>query len=177
MRIHRSPGDGVIWYLHPLLAFLVGVVHAALAPVIVIAGVKPNLVLVAVVLVTATLGFLPGIMWAFVGGLSANLLVGEPLGSIPLALLVVSALVAGGGRLLGRMNWAYPVVAAFAGSVVADLGSLLLGQLVSDAPLLLGLPTDLVLAAAVLNAGIAAVLLLPTRLLVARYAADEAPAW
>lgn len=171
------PGTPLIWYLNPLLAFVVGVVHAAVAPVIVVAGVKPSLILVAVVLVTVLVGFLPGITWAFVGGLAANLLVGDPLGSVPLSLLVVAAVVAGGERLLGRMSWIYPILAVGVGSLVADAASLAIGQLVGDAPPLTGVPIDIMLGAAMLNAGIAGILLIPARLLVLRYGPDEAPAW
>jgi rod shape-determining protein MreD len=156
---------------------MVGILHAALAPVILVGGVKPNLVLIAVVLVTLLVGFLPGITWAFVAGVTANLLVGDALGSVPLAMLVVAALVAGGGRLLGRMTWVYPVVAVFVGSIVADLVSLAVGQLVADAPLLGGIPIELILAAATLNAVIGAALLYPARTIVLRYAPDEATAW
>ncbi len=170
-------GLTAITYLNPLLAFLVGIVHAAVAPTIVVGGVKPNLVLVAVVLVTILLGFLPGITWAFVGGVAANLLVGEPLGSIPLAMLLVAAVVAGGARILGRLTWIYPVLAVFCGSILADLASLGIVQLVDDAPLVAGVPIEIITAAALLNAAIAGILLLPARLLVARYAPDEAPAW
>jgi rod shape-determining protein MreD len=170
-------GFPAISYLHPLLAIVVGLFHAAIAPVIVVAGVKPNLVLVAVVLVTVLLGFLPGITWAFVAGLTANLLVGDPLGSVPLLMLLVAALVAGGARLLGRVVWVYPVIAVFAASIVADLGALAISQLVADAPMPAVLPTEIILAAAVLNAAVAAVLLVPARLLVVRYAPDDAPAW
>jgi rod shape-determining protein MreD len=155
---------------------MVGIVHAALAPVIVVGGVKPNLVLVAVVLVTVLVGFLPGIVWAFTAGLTANLLVGEPLGSIPLAMLLVAALVAGGARLLGRVGWVYPVAATFVGSIVVDLVSLGVSQLVTEAAATT-LPFDLILAAATLNAAIAALLLYPARLVAGRYVADEAPAW
>ena len=94
--------------------------HAGLAPVIVVGGVKPNLVLVAVVLVTCLAGFLPGITFAFVAGLTANLLVGEPLGSVPLIMLVIAAMVAGGSRVFGGLIWIYPVAAAFVGSIVAE---------------------------------------------------------
>jgi rod shape-determining protein MreD len=139
--------------------------------------VKPSLVLIAVVLVTLLFGFLPGITWAFVGGLAANLLVGAPLGSVPLAMLLVAAVTAGGARVVGRMSWIYPVVAVFVGSAVADVASLVIGQLVADAPLVTGLPADIILAAAVLNAVIAALLIVPARALVSRYAPDEAPAW
>lgn len=154
-----------------------GIFHAALAPVIVIGGVKPSLVLVAVVLVTVLVGFLPGITWAFVAGLTTNLLVGEPLGSVPLVMLLVAALVAGGARMLGRMTWIYPVMAVFVASIVADLGSLAIGQMVADAPLLAGVPTDLIVGAAVLNTVIAAIFLYPARVVVQRYVLDEAAAW
>jgi rod shape-determining protein MreD len=163
-------------YLSPLLAVVVGIVHAGLAPVIVVAGVKPNLVLVAVVLVTCLMGFMPGITWAFVAGLTVNLLVGEPLGSVPLVLLVVAALVAGGSRVVGGLVWVYPVAAAFIGSIVADVGSLFVSQLVSDAspapP-----PLDIILVAALLNAAIAGLLLVPARALATRYVTEDAPAW
>jgi rod shape-determining protein MreD len=155
---------------------MVGIVHAALAPVIVVGGVKPNLVLVAVVLVTLLVGLLPGITWAFTAGLTANLLVGDPLGSIPLAMLIVAVIVAGGARLLGRVGWVYPVAATFLGSIVADLVTLGISQLVTDAAATT-LPFDLMLAAATLNAAIAALVLYPARLLASRFVAEEAPAW
>jgi rod shape-determining protein MreD len=154
----------------------VGILHAAIAPVIVIGDVKPNLVLVAVVLVTCLGGFLPGITWAFIGGLTANLLVSDPLGSIPLGLLVVAALTAGGARILGQAVWIYPVLAVALGSLAADLITLALAQLLGEAPV--GpLPTDLLLGAAALNAVVGAVLLGPSRVIAARYVADEATAW
>lgn len=163
-------------YLSPLLAVVVGVVHAGLAPVIVVGGVKPNLVLVAVVLTTCLAGFLPGIVWAFTAGLTANLLVGEPLGAIPLVLLLVASLVRGGSRLLGSLVWVYPVIAALFGSIVADLGSLAISQVVADATAAAP-PFDVLLRAALLNATIVGVLLYPARALALRYAPDEAPAW
>jgi rod shape-determining protein MreD len=163
-------------YLSPLLAVVVGIVHAGLAPVIVVGGVKPNLVLVAVVLVTCIAGFMPGITWAFAAGLTANLLVGEPLGSVPLVLLLVAALVAGGSRAIGGLVWIYPVLAAFAGSIAADVGSLFISQLVADA-VPAGPPFDIILAAAVLNAAIVGLLLVPVRTLAQRYAPENAPAW
>jgi len=154
----------------------VGIFHAALAPVIVIGGVKPNIVLVAVVMVTYLAGFLPGITWAFVAGLTANLLVGDPLGSIPLSMLLVAVVVAGGSRVMGRLVWVFPVLATFFGSLVADLVSIGLNQLVGDV-VITGLPLDLLLAAATLNAAVAALVMLPARMVAGRYAPDEAGAW
>ncbi len=169
-------GFGSISYLSPLLAIIVGIVHAALAPVIVIGGAKPNIALIAVVLVTCLGGFMPGITWAFVTGLTVNLLVGAPLGSVPLVLLIVAALVAGGQRLVGRTVWVYPIAATFLGSIVADILGLGVTQLVADAPMG-AMPMDLILSAAVLNTVIAAVVLLPARAIAARTVPDEATAW
>lgn len=169
-------GGAPISYLSPLLAVIVGIVHAALAPIVVVGGVKPNLVLVAVVLVTALAGFMPGITWAFVAGLTANLLVGDPLGSVPLTMLLVATLVAGGARVLGRMVWIYPVAAVFTGSLIADVVSLLIGQLVGQAGPI-EIPVSMILAAALLNSVIAALVLYPARVLAGRYGTDEAGAW
>lgn len=137
---------------------------------------KPNLVLVAVVLVTTNFGFEAGIAWAFVAGLVANLLIPEPLGSIPLALLAVAVVVAAGARLLGRLTWVYPVGAAFVGSILADLVSLAALSFVAGS-LITTIPVDLLISAAVLNAAITGVLLVPTRLLIHRFGPEERPAW
>ncbi len=136
----------------------------------------PNVVLVAVVLVTAIRGFGPGVAWAFVGGLTANLLTRDPLGSIPLGLLVVAALVAGGRRLLGGLAWAYPIAAVAMGSLVVDAFSLGALHMV-DAPVAGGLPVGRILAAALLNAVIAGIVVIPMRMLALRAGADETLAW
>lgn len=136
----------------------------------------PNLVLVAVVLVTALGGFAPGVAWAFVAGLTANLLTREPLGSVPLALLVVAAGVAGGARLFGRLSWAYPVASVAIGSVVADLISLGILKMV-DVPLAGGVPVGRILAAALLNTVIAAIVIVPVRILLARSGAVDQHPW
>lgn len=131
--------------------------------------------LVAVVVVTVVRGFGPGVAWAFVSGLTANLLTRAPLGSIPLGLLVVAAGVAGGERLFGRLSWAYPVAAIAIGSVVVDAISLLVLRMV-DEPLSGGVPGQRILAAAVLNAALGAIVIIPVRILAARTAAEK-PAW
>lgn len=155
---------------------MVGIVHAGLAPVIEVAEVHPNVALVAVVLVTTTLGLGPGIMWAFTAGLIANLQVSDPLGSIPLTLLLVSVVVAGGDRVFGRLVWIYPIGAAFAASVLADAVNLGLGRVV-DPTFNVGVPLELILSAAVLNAAIVGLLLYPVRTLSARLGTEERPAW
>jgi rod shape-determining protein MreD len=146
------------------------------APVVAIGGVHPNLLLVAVVLATVLRGFGTGVAWAFLGGLTANLLIRDPLGSLPLALLVVAAMVAGAERLFGRLSWGYPLVSVAIGSLIVDTISLAILRMV-DAPLAGAFPTQRLIAAALLNTVIAAIALLPTRILVARAGAADRPAW
>ena len=147
-----------------------------MAPVIAIGDVHPNLVLVAVVAVTVVRGFGHGVAWAFVAGLTANLLTRDPLGSIPLGLLVVVAATAGGGRLFGRLSWAFPVAAVAFGSLVVDTISLGV-LLMVDQPLAGAVPVQRIAAAALLNAVIAAIVILPTRVLIERAGMNEKPAW
>jgi rod shape-determining protein MreD len=147
------------------------------APVIAIGGVHPNLVLVAVVAATVVKGFGPGVAWAFVAGLTANLLTREPLGSVPLGLLVVVVVTAGGERVFGRLSWAFPVAAVALGSLVVD--ALSLGVLLMVDPALSGsgLPLQRIAGASLFNAVIAAIVILPTRVLLERAGAEEKPAW
>jgi rod shape-determining protein MreD len=142
------------------------------APILVIGDVHPNLVLVAVVLVTVMSGFGPGVSWAFVGGLTANLLTRDPLGSLPLALLLVAAAVGGGERLFGRLAWGFPLAAVAIGSVIVDAVSLAILQLV-DPPLASGVPLQRIAAAALLNTAIAAIAIIPARIVLGRVGAGE----
>ena len=87
----------------------------------------------------AVFGFTQGLIWAFVGGLTANLLVAAPLGSSRWRLLLVTAVVSGGGLLLGRLVWVYPMPAALIASLLADVIALLVSQLVGD-PINLAVP-------------------------------------
>jgi cell shape-determining protein MreD len=170
------PRGSTIGYIGLLVAIVAGVLHAALAPVLVIAGVKPNLVLVGVVLVAATSDLLPATLWAFVAGLTANLIVPEPLGSIPLIMLLVAAPIALLRRATDSWRWLYPIAAALAGSIVADLFALLIFSLVAG-PAQTAIPIHVVGVAAVVNAIITAVLLVPLRLWILRREAETGTAW
>lgn len=150
----------------PFLAIAVGVAHAGLSPILAIGGVKPNLVLIAAVLVTVLVGFLSGAAQAFIAGLTANVLGGEPLGSVPLTLLAVVALTAAAAPLYARLPLVYPLIAVFGASIVADAATLL-RQLLGGAPGT-DVPLGIILAAAALNAGIAGLVLVVVRLVVHR---------
>ena len=163
-----------ITYATLLLAFLTGIVHAALAPLIVIGGVHPNFVLAAVVVVGARRGLGASVAWAVVAGLTANLLTLEPLGSVPLEMLLVSAGVSAGQRLLARLWWAYPAAAAILGSILVDAVSLGVMS-ISGTPVAGPIPVGRILAAALLNGALVAILVLPARAWDLRMA--EKPAW
>lgn len=170
----QRPGNQPINLLSTLLALATGVIHASLAPLLAMGDVRPNLILAAVVAVTALLGLGAGAVWAFVGGLSANLLTTDPLGIVPLGLLLVAALVALLGRPLGRRGVILALVGGFLGSVLLDVvaaGVLVLEGNVSPGAgpgtlLLVVAPTALV------NATLAAALYMAGRAAITRLAAD-----
>ncbi len=81
-------------------------------------GVKPDLVLLLVVIGTLVYGSRPGVIWAFFGGLGLDIFSGGPMGSSSLALMA-AALVAGlGHRTLSRFNLLVPLAAIAGGTIV-----------------------------------------------------------
>lgn len=81
-------------------------------------GVKPDLVLLLVVIGTLVYGSRPGVLWAFIGGLGLDIFSGGPMGASSLALMA-AALVAGlGHRTLSRFNLLVPLAAMAAGTLV-----------------------------------------------------------
>ena len=109
--------------LSALLAFATGLVQASLAPVLSTGDLRLNLILAAAVAVTVLFGLGAGATWAFVGGLTTNLLVTDALGTIPLGLLAVVGLVALGGRAIGRQGVGLAFLGALLGSAILDLAA------------------------------------------------------
>jgi cell shape-determining protein MreD len=116
-----EPGNHPINALSALLAIATGVIHASLAPILAMGDVRPNLILAAVVAATALFGLGTGATWAFISGLTANLLTTDPLGTIPLGLLLVAGLVHLIGLGLGRRGVALALIGGVVGSVVLDV--------------------------------------------------------
>ena len=153
---HTSASDvASINRLSPILAIAVGVLHAGLAPVLAGSDVKPNIALVAVVLVTCWSGARTGATWAFVTGLTVNLLSAAPLGSVPLSLLAAAALAAAGLRIGLALGPVYPVAAVALGSIVAD-AAMLLSQRLLGVALPGPVPFEVIAIGAVMNGGLAA---------------------
>jgi hypothetical protein len=155
-----------------LLALATGVIHASLAPLLAMGDVRPNLILAAVVAVTALLGLGAGALWAFVGGLSANLLTTDPLGAIPLGLLGVAGLVALLSPAFGRRGVALVVVGGLLGSAFLDLVAAAVLVLEGHAPLGSGLGGLLLVVGptAVVNAAMSAGLYVAGRAAIGRLA-------
>jgi hypothetical protein len=141
--------------------------------------VRPNLILAAVVAVTALFGLGAGATWAFIGGLTANLLTIDPLGTIPLGLLLVAGLVALLAGPLGRRPTVLALVGGLAGSAlldVADVAFLLLEG--GSAPGLgIGGLILLVLPTAIANGILAAALFLAARAGASRVGSEMPASW
>ena len=141
-----------------------------------VGDVRPNLILVAVVTVTALSSLEAGITWAFVGGLTVNLLTTDSLGSVPLGLLLVTGLAASMTGVLGRRGVLLALLAGGVGSLVVDLVGMLVLMLVGGAPAsqpatLLGL----LLPTAAINAVLAALLFVAARAALSRFGFEPAP--
>jgi rod shape-determining protein MreD len=128
----------------PLVAALL---QGSVVPFIVIAGARPNLVVLAAASWAVAMGAREAVWWAFLGGLAADLLSGGPLGALALAsLLPVAALglseaqgrprsVLTGALLIGVASVAagviYVVILALAGVQIPELPVALAGAVSS----------------------------------------------
>jgi rod shape-determining protein MreD len=108
---------GALYYgMIPLIAAACLLQATALSR-IKIYGVKPDLVLLLVVIGALVYGSRSALVWAFVGGLGMDIFSGGPMGSSSLALMA-AALVAGlGHRTLSRFNVLVPLAAMAAGTL------------------------------------------------------------
>ena len=96
-------------------------VQVTWAPRLTIAGVFPNLALVAVIAVAWTAGVRSGMAWACVAGLMLDLTAPGPLGPHALALLAGAYLTGFWTRNLDRESVLHPMLAAAAGTAVYSI--------------------------------------------------------
>lgn len=109
---------GALYYLMVPLLLLLALLQSTTVARFKVAGVKPELVLLMVVIGALVYGARPGVLWAFVAGIGLDLFSGGPLGASSLALMA-SALVAGlGHRPFSRFNVLVPLSAAALGTLV-----------------------------------------------------------
>mgnify|MGYP001825562149 CR=1 FL=1 len=158
-------------------AVLAAILESSVLTHLQVGGVAPDLVFAVGVAVAMVLGFESGMTWAFVGGVSLDLLLpGRALGSTALTLV----LVAGMALLVARALWPPRLLViggtTFVLSFVYQI--LLLGLLALTAGVAFaGLsPSDMVVAG-ILNLSIAVIAVVAVRALDLRFGEPERLAW
>jgi rod shape-determining protein MreD len=165
-----------------VLAPAVGAVIAAILEASVfthlqVGGIKPDLVFAVGVALAMVLGFESGMTWAFVGGVSLDLLLpGRPLGSTALVLVLVT----GVALLVARAVWPprLMVIAGTSFALTVIFQILLLGLLSITADVgLAGLSLPDVMLSGLLNLCITAVSVVAVRAIDLRFGEPERLAW
>jgi rod shape-determining protein MreD len=122
------------------------------APRVTVAGVFPNLALVAVIALTWTFGVRPGMAWACIAGLMLDLTAPGPLGPHALALIAGAYLTGFWMRNLDRESVVHPVIAVAVSTAVYSLILIGADDLLGLPVPPLGIAVELVAAASVYNA-------------------------
>jgi rod shape-determining protein MreD len=112
---------GLLFYGMPLFLLFAALLQSTAANRMLVRGVKPDLVLLLVLIGTLIYGSRSGIFWGFLGGIGLDLFSGGALGSSSLALIAASIAVGSGHRTLSRYNILVPVAAIVVGTLVYGL--------------------------------------------------------
>jgi rod shape-determining protein MreD len=158
-------------------AFIAAILESSVLTQLQVGSIKPDLVFAMGVAVAMVLGFESGMTWAFVGGITLDLLLpGRAFGSTALALVLSTA----AALLVARATWPprLVVIAATAFALTLAYQILLLGllALASDVAFAGLSVTDLVFIG-LANSAIAAVTVLAVRALDLRFGEPERMAW
>lgn len=137
MSDHRLP-----LYAMPLILLLAALLQSTVATRLVIRGVKPDIVLILVVVSALIYGGKAGVLWAFFGGIGLDLFSGGPLGISSLGLMLAALLAGSGHRVLSRYHLLVPLSASALGTLiygVVYIGLLALLREAAQTPLFQGL--------------------------------------
>lgn len=104
----------------PLLGFA-SILQATVLGRFAVAGVKPDLVLLIVLIWTLVHGGASGVVWAFIGGLWLDIFSGGPIGASSLGLMVAALIASIGYRTLYRYNVLVPLFAVLLGTLAYSL--------------------------------------------------------
>ncbi len=115
--------DWVFVLMIPLL-LVMGIVQSSAATRFELGGIKPNLVLIVVLLGAMLFGAGWAIVWAFIGGVWLDMFSGGPMGSSSLALMAAALIASLGHRPLDRRNPLVPGLVALLGSLTYGIGYL-----------------------------------------------------
>lgn len=115
----------LLYYLMFPLVLVGALLQSTVLSHAVIHNVKPDLVLLLVIIGTLLFGIQRSILWAFVGGIALDLFSGGPMGASSLALMAAALVASPGHRTLSRRNFLVPLAAAGLGTLVYALTYLL----------------------------------------------------
>ena len=109
---------GAPWWLATSILFSAALVQSSVLPGLGLIRVRPDLVLLCVIIWAVLRGAREALHWAFVGGLLLDLLSGAPFGSGALAMVLVAFCSSVGEIGLFRSAYFLPVLTTFWGSVL-----------------------------------------------------------
>lgn len=114
-------GRDILYYAMAPLLFVAALVQSTMLVRVEIRSVKPDLVLLLVIIATLIYGGRRGVAFAFLGGIALDLFSGGPMGASSLALILTSVAVSPGNSAFSRFNVLVPVGACVMGTVVYGL--------------------------------------------------------
>ena len=127
-------------------------VQVTWAPRLTVAGVFPNLALVAVIAITWTAGVRKGMAWACVAGLLLDLTAPGPIGPHAVALLAGAYITGFWIRNLDRESVVHPVLAVAVSTIAYSFVLVVVDEMLGLPVPPFGIALQLVIAACVYNA-------------------------
>lgn len=122
---------GLLYYAMVPLLLVAALLQSTTANWLAIGNVKPDLVLILLIVGTLLYGPRAALVWAFLGGLMLDIFSGGPLGSSSIALMA-AVLVAGlGHRTFSRFNLLVPLASMALGTLVYGVTYIALLQLLN----------------------------------------------
>lgn len=111
----------IMYYMMIPVLFVAALVQSAMLVRAEIGNVKPDLVLILVIVGTLVFGGQRGVLWAFMGGVALDLFSGGPLGASSLALIAAALVASPGYQTVSRFNVVVPLAAAALGTLAYGL--------------------------------------------------------
>jgi rod shape-determining protein MreD len=112
---------GTPWWLATSILFSAALAQSSFLPALGLVRVRPDLVLLCVVVWALLRGARQALVWAFVGGLLLDLFSGGPFGTSALALVLVAFCSSVGEVGVFRSAYILPLLVAFWGSILYGL--------------------------------------------------------
>ncbi|HEX8939951.1 MAG TPA: rod shape-determining protein MreD [Candidatus Limnocylindrales bacterium] len=102
-------------------AVLAALLELTIVPYLRVGGAQPDLLLVFAVIWTMVVSFEGGLAWAFVGGLTTDLLGSSPIGVTSFSLLLSVGAAGLIGRFVTRARYVVPIAVVFLSSIATSL--------------------------------------------------------